>query len=1277
MKKQVLLLFLMIMSIGAMAVLINIPEDYATIQEGINASSDGDEVIVAPGTYMENINFSGKAITVGSWFYTTQDTSYISQTIIDGNHQNRVVRFINEEDSSSVLSGFKIINGEFIHGGGIYCDHTSPHIENVIISNNLATYHGGGIYCNYSNIVLSNAVLINNSAELGGGYYSSDSSTILENVTITNNSAEDMGGGIYCSGSSINFDSINRCSIYANNAQSYGYGRDIYSSSNLSVIVDTFTVLNPTDLHACPLGHYSFNIQLGIEEQVDADLYVSPAGNDANSGLDAENALQTINHACSIVVANSLSNHTIHLADGTYSPAESGEIFPIYIPSYITISGVSETNTILDAEGTSAVIYFFDVENISLSDVSITQGSNSGIICEHSDPEISNVTIFNNTSDYGGGMLCEEYSYPVLNNVIFLDNVAEYGGGIECRASSPDFTNVTFTNNSAIEGGGIYLRDHSYADLLNVTITGNIAEAGGGIRCERSNPTLENVMIINNSASYRGGGIYFSNLSNPVLTSVTIAGNYGCDQGAGIYNSASTPIFSDTNRSNIYGNNIQTRGNGCDIYSTSFIEVIVDTFTVLNPTEYHIAPPENFSFDILHGYLEQVCADLYVSPEGNNANTGLNANEPLQTIQYACSIILADSLNPLTIHLAEGVYSSSTNGDFFPLNIPSFITLEGVGEADVILDAEATAMVIKLWHTTNVSLRNLTVSNGYANTGGGISCSASNPNLENVTITGNVAESSGGGFGCYGSNPCFSNVTIVNNQANFGGGVYCGDTYPEFNHVLISGNSADIYGGGIYCMGASPEFSDVTIRYNSAGRWGGGICFRDDGIPIFSNDERCSIYQNNVLERGSGHDLYSEFPVEVILDTFTVMNPTDYHVSPLDNFSFDILQGLIEQINNDIYVSPQGDDANSGLNAENPLQTIHSACLRILADSLNQHTIYLAEGIYSPSTNGDFFPVDIPSNVSLTGENEATVILDAESTSRVMTIAHAENVRVSNLTVTNGYSSSGGGIKCIECNPILKNLTVINNVAEFYGGGILCDSSSPVLLNVTISDNFASEDGGGIYCNTSSPILINCILWNDYPQEIEIGYATNLIAIAYTDILGGQNGIGHGTGWNTIWLAGNIDADPLFIDAVNGDYQLTENSPCIDAGIAFFEYEGNVIIDLSEDDYYGAAPDMGACEYVIVNTDELKIENVKLKINAYPNPFNPETKISFELFNAGKVLLEIYNIKGQKVTTLADELFEAGSHQVIWQAKDYGSGVYLLRFVSGENSEIRKLILLK
>lgn len=84
----------------------------------------------------------------------------------------------------------------------------------------------------------------------------------------------------------------------------------------------------------------------------------------------------------------------------------------------------------------------------------------------------------------------------------------------------------------------------------------------------------------------------------------------------------------------------------------------------------------------------------------------------------------------------------------------------------------------------------------------------------------------------------------------------------------------------------------------------------------------------------------------------------------------------------------------------------------------------------------------------------------------------------------------------------------------------------------------------------------------------------------------------------------------------------------------------------------------------------------------YPNPFNPETTISFNMKNAGQVSLNVYNIKGQKVKALVNEVKEAGTHTVVWNGKDnsgaqVASGVYFYRMTNGNYTSTKKMVLMK
>jgi len=1037
------------------ATIINVPGDQPTIQAGINATINSDTVLVQPGTYVENINYNGKNITVASLFLTTQDTSYISQTIIDGNQNGSVVIFENEEDSTAMLCGFTITNGQAISGGGIYCSNSNPTIVNIAVQNN-------GTSDGYT--------------QSGGGIYFSNSGSSLINVTVSDNTMDQQpyggssyGAGIYCINSSLNLEHV----TIANNIITQG----------------------------------------------------SYGGSGYGGGIYCENSVLT------------MYNVTIMENTGPEMPG-------------------------------------------------------GGICSINSDLSGQNLIIANNAATYGGG-ICSDNSTLVLQNAIISNNSANpyytgilngsdaHGGGISCiNGSSFTLQNSTISNNSIgfvlsggpFNGGGIYC-SKSTPTLINVTISDNTTlhqfdhfwGNGGGICCINSTPTLQNVNILGNSAE-SGGGAYYDN-SNANLENVTISDNYADSNGGGIYGTSSTLVFDNINRCNIYLNNAF---QGKDLYSDTYLEVIVDTFTVLYPTDVYAKPVENYSFDILHGIVEQVDADLYVSPDGDNTNTGLTVNDPLKNFSYAFSIIRADSLHQNTIHLLEGTYSPTTTEEVFPINVPGYISLVGESESSVILDAEEQSIVFMIdlsaetlitdltitggngsgitVSNCNPDLQNLMVSNNAGNgiycndgsspylsnvqisgnsgrgvscennsnpilenvtiadnSGGGMACSSSNPVLQYVTISGNSAES-GGGISCDSANPYLVDVIITNNSATYGGAVYCAfNSSPNLVNVTITGNTAPA-GGGIYCStGSYPVLESGTITDNSASEGGGIYC--SSSAPVFDSINRCNIFFNSAYW---GNDLWSDTLLELVVDTFTVLYPTEFHAYLIENYTFDILHAKIIQEDADLYVSPEGDNSNSGLTANDPLKTIHYALSKIRTDSLNQNTIFLLEGTYSPSSNGEYFPVNMFNYVRISGVSESNVILDAEGLTRVIEFYDSQGAQISGLTVTGGldyynecgiyfYNSSPAlenitiagngetGMYCINSSPSLDNATIANNA----GDGVYCyDGSNPYFKNSQISDNlgrgircesgsnpilenvFITNNGGGMHCSQSSPTLM-------------------------------------------------------------------------------------------------------------------------------------------------------------------------------------------------------------
>jgi serine protease len=126
-----------LLTITAPAATIHVPADQPTIQQAINASNNGDLILVSPGTYFEHVDYHGKAILIRS-------IAGPVQTIIDGNNTGTVVKFQMGEGAQSVLAGFTIQHGSADFGAGIMQFKASPTITQNIFQNNAQGVGGFG-----------------------------------------------------------------------------------------------------------------------------------------------------------------------------------------------------------------------------------------------------------------------------------------------------------------------------------------------------------------------------------------------------------------------------------------------------------------------------------------------------------------------------------------------------------------------------------------------------------------------------------------------------------------------------------------------------------------------------------------------------------------------------------------------------------------------------------------------------------------------------------------------------------------------------------------------------------------------------------------------------------------------------------------------------------------------------------------------------------------------------------------------------------------------------
>ncbi|MBN2209531.1 MAG: right-handed parallel beta-helix repeat-containing protein [Candidatus Coatesbacteria bacterium] len=589
---------------------------------------------------------------------------------------------------------------------------------------------------------------------------------------------------------------------------------------------------------------------------------------------------------------------------------------------------------------------------------------------------------------------------------------------------------------------------------------------------------------------------------------------------------------------------------------------------------------------------------LYVdAATGDDSNGGSEA-DPFLTITHALDIASGTDKCPVTIFVAGGTYSETTNGERFPLVMKSWVSIIGESSKTTTLDAHGKAHhIIYCDSVVVLTVQGFTITGGNTagatepdSHGAGIFCANSSPTIRENVITNNQASGDrgrGGAIYCLKGSPVILSNTITENTADTvlgcGGGICCDNSSPTISTNTISGNLAgDAFGagGGIYCRDGSPSIHGNALSVNGAG-WGGGIACVSTGSPRIEGN---TISTNTALYGGGL--LCSDEAAPLITENDVTSNTANY------GGGVGCYGGLptIEQNT----ISENEAAVGAGIYcAQGGSQTIlHN---QIESNSATQYGGGAACAQSSPELSYN----NILSNTADRGgggiycyENSSAVIrgnliydnevFADESCGGGIYCLEADSPSISENTIwcnqANGAWSNGGGIACNSCpvtiehNIVLGNIgdgehsegggiyvcgsapitihnnVVASNISRYLGGGIGCAHfCAPLISNNTLVDNWARE-GGGIAYPAGDPlgekkaailgdaVIINCILWANGDDLFNCSATYCCIE----DLDAG---------------AGNIHTDPLFQTGDLGDYYLSciaagqaVDSDCIDAG---------------------------------------------------------------------------------------------------------------------------------
>jgi len=502
---------------------------------------------------------------------------------------------------------------------------------------------------------------------------------------------------------------------------------------------------------------------------------------------------------------------------------------------------------------------------------------------------------------------------------------------------------------------------------------------------------------------------------------------------------------------------------------------------------------------------------IYVDADATGANNGSSWAHAYNDLQDA----LAFAYSGDEIRVAQGIYTPDHGGGNTPGSRTATFRLKngvailggyaGFGQPSPNhrnIAAYETILSGDLADNDGPDFVNYGDNSYHVVTGSGTNSTAV---LDAFTITGGNADA-------YQSNSGLNNMTLIPpipfDPKKWGGGMYNDSGSPTINNCIFSSNSSGYGGAAVYNKaGSSPTLSKCTFNGNHAKGNGGGIYNCGNCNTTLLN---CT-FSGNIASSAGGMDIRPSNRVNLV---------------------------------NCIFIQ------NSVINRGGAICSDHSDVTMTNCIFTQNKAGWDGGGINNSSGR------PVLTNCTFSGNS-------AGKKGGGMHSDNGTKPTLANCTFTrNSAGELGGGMYTWGGEAMLTNCRFSENSAT-WGGGAYNDSyNTSTLANCTITNNKADRDGGGICTRGANTTITNCILWGDTVTEgHEIAllsykfcysegctFRPSLVTVSYSDVQGGAEGIYIDPNSTINWCGGNIDADPCFVDADNGDYHLLVDSQCIDAG---------------------------------------------------------------------------------------------------------------------------------